>query len=315
MGIARGAVALLLEEAHRCPFHGRIATLGRQTIYTSAAEIARQFTKFQVKPNGAIDQNKTTVEDGDVFKWMGFEGVESMDYSDFEGATHVVDLNKDSISRNLVGAFDVVLDSGTLEHIFHLPNAIKNTLSLLKVGGRMIFLSPSSNHLDHGFYMFSPTLFADYFAANGFRIETLYVIRYSGDLNVLWDAYAYQPGQWRDMHIGGLDDRPYAIWAVATRLQDSTLDTIPQQGYYNDTSPLYSGSRLANGAAPPPTVSYRAPVITLGGAVLTALPHRFAGPARHVARKVYGKLRRILKSPASMPSLHGIFRKPLVGRY
>ncbi|MGE3622610.1 MAG: hypothetical protein AB7H77_01870 [Bdellovibrionales bacterium] len=288
MGLARGAIALLLEEAHKRPFCGRLATLGRQTIYTSAAEIARQFDKFHVKPRRPIDPHTHTVSDQDVFGWMGFDRVESLDYSDFEGATHVVDLNKDLLPPGLSGGFDVVLDSGTLEHVFHLPNAIKNTLSLLKIGGRMIFLTPSSNHLDHGFYMFSPTLFADYFAANGFRIEALYVVRYSGDLDVLWDAYAYEPGKWRDMHIGGLDDRPYAIWAVATRLENSTLDVIPQQGYYADSSSAYGGSRLATGAVA--EVGTEQPAATV--APDTQAPHTPAhfSPARHLLRNLARRL-------------------------
>ena len=73
----------------------------------------------------------------------------------------------DNITRGL-------LDSGTLEHVFHLPNALKSVVELAKVGGRVMLLSPSSNHFDHGFYMFSPTLFYDYFSANGLRIETSY---------------------------------------------------------------------------------------------------------------------------------------------
>jgi len=329
MGIARGAVALLLEEAHRCPFHGRLATLGRQTIYTSAAEIARQFSKFQVKPNGVIDQRARAVEDGDVFGWMGFERVESLDYSDFEGATHVVDLNKDSIPQDLVGAFDAVLDSGTLEHVFHLPNALKNTLSLLKVGGRMIFLSPSSNHLDHGFYMFSPTLFADYFAANGFRIETIYVVRYSGDMEELWDAYAYQPGQWRDMHIGGLDDRPYAIWAVATRLEHSTLDVIPQQGYYDNSSAAYAGSRLATGAiagtspvvtsvisrAAPPPASEILAVTTKS--LVKQYARQVPGARRvwHLTQTVLNKMLGSSPKAKTFTPSHSIFRKKFVGKF
>src|ERR1700733_7534708 len=106
MGLARGAVALLLEETHKRPFHGRIATLGRQTIYTTTSEIARQFAKFQVMPNGEVAQNTKEITDGALFKWLGFDGVESLDYSDFEGATHVVDLNKESIPENSMTAYD-----------------------------------------------------------------------------------------------------------------------------------------------------------------------------------------------------------------
>jgi hypothetical protein len=333
MGIARGAVALMLEEAHRSPFAGKIGTLGRQTLYTTAAEIAVQFAKFQVAPKERIDTTATEVSDTDLFKWMGFESVESLDYSDFEGATHILDLNKPSIPEHLTGAYDVVLDSGTLEHIFHFPNAIKNTLSLLKVGGRIIFLSPSSNHVDHGFYMFSPTLFADYFAANGFQINTLYLVRYSGDLNELWEAYAYQPGQWRNMHIGGCDDRPYVIWAVATRLENSTVDIIPQQGFYSDASAAYVGSHLATGTvAKGATASQGAPIPQASIAPNedpVVAPISTKSILRRMGRKIPGarhgwRLTRALLNKLPLPAgsrvkalapTHEIFRKKLVGKF
>jgi len=65
-------------------------------------------------------------------------------------------------------------------------------LSLLKPGGRIIFLSPSTNHVDHGFYMFLPTLFMDYLLANGFSIRTFYFIRYSLNSRKRRRAYAYE---------------------------------------------------------------------------------------------------------------------------
>ena len=246
MGLARGAAALLLEEHARKPFSGRIATLGVQTIYMSRGDLSRQFERFGVKPAVPIN-GAAPFDDKQLFKMMGFEAIETLDYSDFEGADHVVDLNHDGLPEGLHGKFDVVLDSGTLEHVFHVPNALKNFIDLVKVGGRIIFLSPSSNHMDHGFYMFSPTLFADYFLANKFEINTCYVVRYSPNLDDLWDVYQYDPDRWRDLHIGGLDDKPYALFFVVTRTPESTAGVIPQQNYYADTAAMYAGARLAEG--------------------------------------------------------------------
>lgn len=244
MGLARGAAALLLEEHARKPFSGRIATLGVQTIYMSPADLTRQFDRFGVKPVVPLAE---PLDDKQMFRMMGFDSIETLDYSDFEGADHVVDLNHDGLPEHLRGKFDVVLDSGTLEHVFHVPNAMKNIISLVNVGGRIIFLSPSSNHMDHGFYMFSPTFFADYFLANKFEINTGYVVRYSPNLDDLWDAYQYDPDRWRDLHIGGLDDKPYALFFVVTRTAESTAGVIPQQNYYADTAAMYSGAKLAEG--------------------------------------------------------------------
>ena len=50
MGIARGAIALLLDEARQRPFTGRLATLGRQTIGATAKDIAGEFRRFGAGP-------------------------------------------------------------------------------------------------------------------------------------------------------------------------------------------------------------------------------------------------------------------------
>lgn len=230
MGLGRSAIALLLEEAALRPFSGKIATLGRQTIGANAEQIKAEFKRFEVVPK----HEPTTVTDDQLFRMMGFSGVESIDNDDYENATHILDLNQNSMPPQILGQFDVVLDGGTLEHVFHVPNALRNALSLLKPGGRIIFLSPSTNHVDHGFYMFSPTLFMDYLLTNGFSIQTFYFIRYSLNSRKRWRAYAYERDSFRHFSIGSLDSRPYMNFVVATKIPGATIDKIPQQTFYLD---------------------------------------------------------------------------------
>lgn len=300
MGIARGAIGLLLEEAKRRPFSGRLATLGRQTIYATWEDVAEQFAIRHVVPCGEIPRKGTDgLDDMALFGLMGFGTVESLDYSDFEGATHVIDLNSPGLPADLAGQFDSVLDSGTLEHVFHIPNALANILSLAKIGGRVIFLAPSSNHVDHGFYMFSPTFFYDYLLANGLRLETIYMVRYAANPSILWDVYEYDPGTWSQVCIGGLDARPYAVFVVATRTEGSTTDVIPQQGFYARERAAYAGSRLAgDGAVPsaadPPKAEPRL-AATASHARLRAVLTRVPG-ALALARRIRGLFRRRFKS-------------------
>lgn len=180
-----------------------------------------------------------------LFSALGFATIESIDYSDYEGATHVFDLNQPDLPDTLKAHYDVVLDSGTLEHVFHVPNALTNIGAMTKIGGRIILQTPSSNHFDHGFYMFSPTLFFDYFTANRFKIESFYIIRYSPDPAVMWDVYQYHPRDWDDVQCGGLDGNPYLLFIVATKTAQSTSDVIPQQGFYANSSPQFAGARIA----------------------------------------------------------------------
>src|SRR5207249_3920994 len=96
------------------------------------------------------------------FKALGFSEVAAMDYSDFESARYIHDLNSSEPPEHLLENFDVIIDGGTIEHVFHIPNVLNSIHKMLRPHGRTIHMSPSSNHIDHGFYMFSPTLFWDF---------------------------------------------------------------------------------------------------------------------------------------------------------
>ena len=170
-----------------------------------------------------------------LFEALGFDTVQSYDYSDYEGATYLLDLNSGVVPESAVGQYDVVFDSGTIEHVFHVPNSLKTIVDMTKVGGRIILLSPSSNHLDHGFYMFSPTLFCDFFAANKLEVEKSNLMRYSPNPSAAWSVYQYRPREWDALQIGGLDGRPYLNFMVARKTADSTNSEIPQQSVYAPT--------------------------------------------------------------------------------
>jgi hypothetical protein len=127
-----------------------------------------------------------------------------------------------------------MLDSGTVEHVFNIGNAIRNAVGMVKVGGRAIFLSPAAGYMDHGFYTLSPGLFFDFFTANGWRIDTLNLIRHSFEIRGRFRAYAYKPETSRAL-TSGPNALPYLVLAVATRLPASTTNNVPQQRRWVDT--------------------------------------------------------------------------------
>jgi SAM-dependent methyltransferase len=161
---------------------GKILQLGRQTTFlrlNKMRQISRQFGLDTQENYLAQFPEETKVSDSDItlFQSLGFDSVESMDYSDYESPTHVHDFNL-PVPDELHEQYDVIFDGGTLEHIFNFPESLKNIYKLLKVGGVVIHASPSSNHVDHGFYMFSPTVFYDYYLSNGFEIIKSYIFEY-----------------------------------------------------------------------------------------------------------------------------------------
>ena len=118
------------------------------------------------------------LDDRSFFRLLGCARVESSDVSDWEGADHILDLNL-PVPAELRGRFDTVFEAGTLQHVFDLPQVFANLHALVREGGRVIHgMAPSTNHVDHGFYMFSPTLFHDFYTANGWRIEAEYFFEF-----------------------------------------------------------------------------------------------------------------------------------------
>lgn len=109
---------------------------------------------------------------------LGATEVVSIDYSDYEGASVVHDMNS-PIPQHCRDSFDFVYDGGTLEHIFNFPQAIKNCMDLLKVGGTFVASTPANYFRGHGFYQFSPELFFRLFCPeNGFRLDRVLVFEW-----------------------------------------------------------------------------------------------------------------------------------------
>jgi len=144
MGISRGAARLLRMAFAEEPASGRVITFGVQSVAPGAGRPCQET----------------------LFRSLGFDVVESIDFYDAEKPTYVLDLNR-PVPPALQGRYDLVYDGGTTEHCFNAAEALSNALRLAKPGGRIIHHLPMNNWIDHGFYQFSPTLFYDFYGANG----------------------------------------------------------------------------------------------------------------------------------------------------
>jgi SAM-dependent methyltransferase len=181
MGMLKQHIKLLAREQARHAIRGRVLVLGQQSIYATLPEVKTILQDNRAPavalPEGFDTANKIPAWKGTwwdrntnvttVLTLMGAKEVVITDISDYEGATLLLDLNN-PVPAEHAGQFDVILDIGTLEHLFDVPTALANMAKMLKTGGELIIIVPVSNAIDHGFYMFSPTLMFDYFKANGF---------------------------------------------------------------------------------------------------------------------------------------------------
>jgi hypothetical protein len=100
---------------------------------------------------------------------LGVTNLTTLDYSDYEGAEILHDMNL-PIPEGLHSRFDAVVDAGSLEHIFNFPTAIRNLMLMTRTGGTLFLTTPANSLCGHGFYQFSPELMYRIFSEeNGFE--------------------------------------------------------------------------------------------------------------------------------------------------
>ena len=178
MGIDVAAFTFLLENKDKV--HGNVLQLGRQGMHVlwtkeEYDECGAIFKKF----DSTTDYNQvysTKPHADGLFYYMGAENVESMDYSPFEQASIIHDLNQ-PIPPELENKFDYIYDGGTIEHIFDIKTVMENVKKMLKTGGIFIGLGVGNGCVGHGFYQFSPELYRTVFSEEaGYKIHSLNLI-------------------------------------------------------------------------------------------------------------------------------------------
>ena len=227
----------MLEQAQALGLSGSVMQLGRQRMYFSRNDIEAWARKANVQISAPVGvEGKPSVDpnaimtDVEFFNAIGFEDVYSGDISDYQESSHGFDLNL-PLPEDLKGKYDVVFDGGTIEHIFDQPSVFRNIHDLLKPDGRIIHFSPSTNNVDHGFYMYSPTLFYEYYSANQYDIEVSQIYKFKATAPVkvgTWDFYEYTPGSlgWLTNSFPG----PMGVFMIAKKNEHSLRGVIPQQG-------------------------------------------------------------------------------------
>ena len=135
---------------------GRVATIGRQTLMVPSI-----YAEFG-------EHGENFLQDG-----MKARSVDSYDFSNFEGATHIVDMNEPLLTER---QYDTVFDGGCTEHIFNVSQALGNISSLCAQGGQIIHVLPANNFYGHGFWQFSPELFFSlYSTRNGYSATEVFL--------------------------------------------------------------------------------------------------------------------------------------------
>lgn len=196
MGILVNDLKLLLEAKSRGASFDKVLTLARLSVQIQRHDLDDLLVGHGLKRRedpDFYDQYGKSFNGDDLFRLLGAKQVDSMDYSDFEGASIIHDLNK-PMPAEYNEQYDLVVDGGTLEHVFNFPVAIGSAMRAVKVGGRLVLFQMANNFCGHGFYSFSPELFYRLLAPKyGFQVERMLVYEES-DNDRVFSVSDVQPG-------------------------------------------------------------------------------------------------------------------------
>jgi hypothetical protein len=205
MGIDTHALNFIKYVSKQRPM-GRVATVGRQTL--QLPELAARYGRYC---------------DEFLQKNFGATLVDSYDFSDYEGATYIVDMNEPLAEER---RYDTVIDCGCLEHVFNAPQALKNVSRLCDIGGQIIHVLPANNFCGHGFWQFSPELFFSLYSdANGYTATQVFLADLS-DLDV-WYAVERPTTERAEVTSKG----PVYVMCATVKHSDCSKQAVQQSDY------------------------------------------------------------------------------------
>jgi len=226
--------------------------LGRLHLYASVEEITQCMNKYKNADKGIVEVEFKDVYSEPLFEILGSKNIQSLDYSAYENATIIHDLNV-PVPSGYHKKYSCVVDGGTLEHVFNFPVAVKSCMEMIKPGGHYIGISPVNNQMGHGFYQFSPELYYRVFSEeNGFRIKKMFV-SVDDETNTQW--YEVADPKTVSNRVMLVNNYPISVRFIAERIAEKEIFAVwPQQSDYistwnaflsvSENKPELSGSRL-----------------------------------------------------------------------
>ncbi len=255
MGLIQANARLLLSAKRKGVCFDRVLTIGRQQVFLRRQELDALSIEFAAA--SLKDQAEQQGEFCEPFlqHMLGADTIDSVDYSDFEGATITHDLNLPVDSRHHQ-KFDAVIDGGTLEHLFHVPNSLANMMRMTRVGGNVFLFTNANNHCGHGFYQFSPEFFYRVFQPeNGFEMESVVLVQHpypGAEISPIQRCYEVVDPDSVGCRVGLVSKFPTMIMVHARRIAEIEpfQQTMPLQSDYQQRWKEDEGSDTSSDSAP-----------------------------------------------------------------
>jgi SAM-dependent methyltransferase len=99
--------------------------------------------------------------------------------------TTILDLNHRSLPVRFRRRFDVVINSGTTEHLLNQYNAFKVMHDALRAGGYVVHSLPCRGFSNHGYLTYTPRFFFDLASYNKYDVVSMWLSEGTND-----DLYA-----------------------------------------------------------------------------------------------------------------------------
>ena len=124
----------------------KTATLGRQGFAPETAILQKLLDSREPghSAEGFLKESGDYAEK--LFQFLGSEETVAIDNSAYEGAGIVADMNA-PVATTLKERFTAIVDGGCLEHVFNFPQAMRNCMDMLSVGGHFVGITPGQQFL------------------------------------------------------------------------------------------------------------------------------------------------------------------------
>jgi len=236
MGFDTNGVKFLLTARACGVSFERSAMIGRQRMHLFPDTLGVLLERFGFEDAEAQAQRVLGEDDRFAEPFLRLLGaaddIASFDASDYESATCLHDMNE-PIPDCYKGRYSVVIDGGTLEHVFNFPVALKNCMEMIEVGGYYLAMTPANNFMGHGFYQFSPELYFRVFSpANGFITEQILIHEDTPDAQWVKLPDPEVLGKRVEM----VNSKPAYLLVQARKISEVDIfETAPQQSDYSAT--------------------------------------------------------------------------------
>lgn len=209
----------------------RVGCLSYPDLLVTKAQIAERYphlasTSYRLRDDAnkirqwhSMPHLNEIIETADFFDKLGCE-TDFFDFAEIRGGEIIADLNS-PLSPEHHGKYDIVIDTGTLEHCFNVGIAFENMCRLARIGGFIVSAAPMSK-VNHGFWNFSPCAYDNYFRQNQF--DSLFLGAFFKDKDGIKQLEISPNGR-------QLAPAESVLVAIARRTERSTFNLPIQQKY------------------------------------------------------------------------------------